>query len=260
MCIVDTWLIIFDKSDLGFSYDFMKMIGLRIYNNYKFVSFNEKCLDKLQKIEVDFNRLFIAIWDTNKVIKCVSNLSNKIIENIPIYSASTTDLTQFNIQKIKLITLDGLYIDICNETLFGKVDELALPIETIACYDYDNKSAVCLNHSTKIFQISKAKGGTYLPSYGIEKNTQWRLKREDSLEFSNLALREALIDKKRIFIDENRYIIIKENNVELYGSYNAFRVYLRIEFLLALAGIIVVDNELELNSGKATAILLNSIL
>ena len=97
-----------------------------------------------------------------------------------------------------MITLDGIYIDISNESLYGKVEELALPIESIACYDYDNKRSVCLNYMTKINPVIDAKGGAYLPSYGIEKNTQWRLKKEDSLEFSNLALREALLDKKYI--------------------------------------------------------------
>lgn len=252
-------LIIYDKIDIGFNYTFMKEIGFRMYDNFKFKIYDDNHPEKMSYLNNhNLSFIFIAIWDTNKVIKCVSNINPEIISKVDIYSVCTTDLTQFSVKPIIIKTSDNYFIEVRNETLFGKAKEIAIPIENISCYDYDNKNSCCLDENTKISYFLDASSKAYVPGYGIEKDTQWRKNKEEALEFSNLALREALIDKKELLITPDKYIVTMNNQ---YASYNSFKVNLPTNIILAMAGIGLIDNDkLEINYGKSAAILLKCII
>ncbi len=245
---METWLIIYDKYDLSFSLNFRREIGFQPYYNFIYLSYDRNNASKIANNKLVYDKILIALWDTNEIIKCVSHLNSK-----QIFSVSTTDLTPFAIKKTILFSSSGYFIDLCNETLYGKVSEIAIPIETISCYDYDNKRSSCLSENTKISYLKDAGPSAYLPAYGIEKDTQWRDRKEDALEFSNLALREALMDKKYLKFTEDKYIVTKDNK---YGSYCSFQIELHNKIELAFAGIIEDNGELEIDDGSAAATLM----
>jgi len=255
---MEKWLVIYDKKDLGFIYDFTRETKHMVYEDFQFFSFDENNVEKMTLIKPSYSKIFIAIWDTDKVIKCVSNISFEVIHNCSIFSSSTTNLFHFGIKPIIHQTLNGYYIELYNEILFGKVNDLALPAESIACYDYDNKRSVCLDEFTHIWNVKDAKPGSYLPSYGIQKNVQWRKNKLDSLLFSNLALREAVKDRD-IFIEKPNLIYYVENGEKYYGDYYSYSVNISDDVVFALAGVVEIEGKLEINNGKSTAILIRII-
>jgi len=256
MCM-EEWLIIYDKKDYSFVYDFTKEIGLKMFRNYSFLSLGDNT-DNVTQLKKNYKIIFIAIWDTDKIIKCASNLPDKILKNSIIYSCSTTDLSSYSVRQINVLTLDEYYIDVTNEILYGKVKNLAVPCETIACYDNDNKRSVCLEENTQVFSFENAVPGSYVPSYGIEKKTQWRKDKSKALKFSNLALREAVREKK-VYLDESDFIYIEENNERLYANYYPYKINIPDKLVFAFAGVINNEGILEINNGSATATLVKII-
>ena len=243
--IMEIWLIVYEKMDFMFPYNFSNFFSLDF--RYIFVT-NEQELPHNK-----FDKIFIGIFDTDLIIKFVS----KINKNCPIYSVSTCDLTNFSVKPLVIKTDDNFFVEISNDILFGKVQEMALPIESISSYDYDNKVKACLDENTKVSYLSNARPGAYLPCYGIEKNTQWRKEKINVLNFSNLALREALKEKGQLFITNDKYITTEKN---FYAGYDAFKINIDFDIKLALAGLVNNQGELEINNGKTAYMLLEKLI
>jgi len=249
---MNKWIVIYDRFNYNFISNFVNEYGT---NRNIIVEFLPDIQEKVRSIKNGYN-IFIAIFDTNKIIECVSNISYEIKFLTRIFSVSTADLLHFSIRAIS-IKINNNYFDITNECLFGRVKELALPIENISTYDFDNKTTSCLNNDTKISNLVDAGPGAYLAGYGIEKKSQWRTDPENSLEFSNLALAEA-VQNKNIFMNKNLKFFFIENNIKYYGSYNAYKIDIPLEISLAFAGLIISDKfdentfKLESNPGIAS--------
>lgn len=164
--MLDKWLIVYDKFDIGFHFTFSKNIGFHPYHDFIFYPFNESKPKPLPTQQ--FHKIFINLPETHKNIIFYQNLPQNT--TYTIFSSCSSNLTNINIFPIQY-----LQTPLINQYLFENIfsakffiqsiginmldywkdsPEEALQFSNLALYEcLQNKQKISLDPNSKLLTL-----------------------------------------------------------------------------------------------------------